>query len=75
MSEARAISARQIGRGRLIIVMLAGISALGSMAVHMVVPALPLIADDLTVDAHTAQQVVKDKLSAKFTRLSNCHIL
>lgn len=58
MSEARANPARQIGRGRLIIVMLAGISALGSMAVHMVVPALPLIADDLTVDAHTAQQVV-----------------
>jgi DHA1 family bicyclomycin/chloramphenicol resistance-like MFS transporter len=38
--------------------MLAAISALGSLAIHMIVPALPQIAGELSVDAQTAQHVV-----------------
>lgn len=44
--------------GRLIILVLAAISAMGSMATHMVVPALPGLAADLRVSPGTAQQVI-----------------
>ncbi|WOF42268.1 Bcr/CflA family efflux MFS transporter [Sphingopyxis indica] len=40
------------------IVALAGISAMGSMATHMIVPALPRISDDLGIGIGTAQNVI-----------------
>ncbi|MFV0643953.1 MAG: multidrug effflux MFS transporter [Sphingomonadaceae bacterium] len=44
--------------GRKIIFMLAGIAALGSLAIHIMVPTLPFLAHDLGVSAHAAQQVI-----------------
>ena len=38
--------------------MLAAISALGSMAIHMIVPSLPLLSREMDVSAQAAQQVV-----------------
>lgn len=38
--------------------LLAAISALGSMAIHIMVPALPMIAGDLDVSPHAAQRVI-----------------
>ena len=41
-----------------IILMLAVVSILGSMAIHMMVPALPLLAADLSIDNSAAQRIV-----------------
>lgn len=43
---------------RLTLLTLAVIAAMGSMAIHMLVPALPLIASDFGIDEARAQQVV-----------------
>ena len=44
--------------GRQVIFVLGAISALGSMAIHIMVPALPMIAGDLQITPHGAQKVI-----------------
>lgn len=51
------------GRHRATIVSLAAIAAMGSMAIHMLVPALPLIAADFSIGEAKAQQVVSAYLA------------
>ncbi len=52
------MSASTAKHGNAIIVTLAAIAALGSMAIHMLVPALPLLAHDLSVGEAQAQLAV-----------------
>jgi len=51
-------SGDQPGGYRVTIITLAAIAAMGSMAIHMLVPALPLIAADFAIGEARAQQVV-----------------
>ena len=56
MKPAHGSETKPAGGG--LIVILAAISALGSLAIHMIVPALPLLSEELAIDARAAQQVV-----------------